>query len=66
MFFIVQIGNEVSDCPDSPDVTRTAERFWQKLSLAVVRPVGRQLAAAQHAQEHAWAPGGAYTHNPYQ
>jgi hypothetical protein len=45
--------------------TRTAERFWQKLSLAVVRPVGRQLAAAQQAQEHAWAPGGAYTHNPY-
>ena len=26
---------------------RTAERFWRKLSLAVIRPVGRQLAAAQ-------------------
>ena len=46
--------------------TRAAEQFWQKISLAVMRPVGRQLVAIQQAQEQALSPAGpAYCHNPY-
>ena len=46
--------------------TKTAERFWQKISLSVMRPVGRQLVAIQQAQEQALSPArGTYTHNPY-
>ena len=46
--------------------TKLAERFWQKISLAVVRPVGRQLAAILQAQEHAMSLDVAtFTHAPY-
>ena len=46
--------------------TRMAERFWQKISLAVIRPVGRQLVAILQAQEPALSPSPeGYTHTPY-
>ena len=44
--------------------TRLAQQFWQKLSLAVAKPVARQLTAILQVQEPAWgvAP---LQHNPY-
>ena len=44
---------------------KTAERFWQKISLSVIRPVGRHLVAIHQAQEQALSPtGGTYTQQP--
>lgn len=44
--------------------TRLAQQFWQKLSMAVAKPVARQLTAILQVTEPAW--GVAPTqHNPY-
>ena len=37
--------------------TRLAQQFWQKLSLAVAKPVARQLTAILQVQEPAWGGG---------
>ena len=44
--------------------TKLAQQFWQKLSLAVAKPVARQLTAILQVQEPAWglAP---QQHSPY-
>ena len=44
--------------------TRLAQQIWQKLSLAVVKPVARQLTAILQVTEPAWgvAP---HQHHPY-
>jgi hypothetical protein len=44
--------------------TRLAQQFWQKLSLAVVKPVARQLTAILQVQEPAWGVG-PVQHQPY-
>jgi hypothetical protein len=44
--------------------TRLAQQFWQKLSLAVAKPVARQLTAILQVQEPAWGVGPAQ-HQPY-
>jgi hypothetical protein len=44
--------------------TRLAQQFWQTFSLAVVKPVARQLTAIMEVQEPAWGVGPAQ-HQPY-
>ena len=44
--------------------TRQSLIFWQKLSLAVARPVARQLTPILTVQEPAWGHG-PHAHNPY-
>ena len=44
--------------------TRLAQQCWQKLSLAVVKPVARQLTSLLQVQEPAWGAGPAQ-HQPY-
>ena len=48
--------------------TKLAQQFWQKFSLAVAKPVARQLTAILQVQEPEWGhrpPPTGRAHTPY-